>query len=578
MAEHPSQDEAQQEEHNASSAPLPVVTAGPPELAQAEVPLVVEEEERRQAEPSARRQVARGAGLVMLGNLGSSIMGMVRQIVVSALGSSVAGPFLSASVSMQTFYDFVINGAVDKTLIPTFSDYSAPEKRQEMRKLVFTIVNIVTLIMFIVALGYTFIAPYFVDFLVQGYSGPEKLLTLQYSQIIFFSLVGLGPFSVLLAALYALREFGWPAFATAAFHMGIIAGAIVGALLGEQHFGQYGIAIGVLVGAFGEIALLLPGIRRQKFWYMFAWNLRHPALPRVLKLYAPVAASYLILNVGLVIVDQHLASLTPGDGAANYTALQNATRLTQFPIGLVASALAFAVLPLLSVQATAGDNEKFKETLMLGVRLGLLLMIPASVGLILLRQPICDLLYHHGHYTANDAELAATALQNYAYQLPFVAIDQLCMAAFFARKNTLVPVIVGLVTILGYLGVALPFYSTIGMPALAFANTVQNTTHGIIMLILCRVVLGGLHIRRNLPALLKILGAALLMGFVAWLLQALLGHIALFSLETTSGALLTVIVAGGAAAVAYFGCVLLLRVEEVSLVRDAVLAKLGKKK
>jgi putative peptidoglycan lipid II flippase len=526
---------------------------------------------------STRGQVARGASLVMLGNLGSSIMGMVRQIVIAALGKSIAGPFLSASVSMQTFYDFVINGSVDKALIPTFSDYVAPEKRQEFRRLVFTLVNAVTLLMFLIATVYALLAPLFVNFVAQGYTGSEKILTLHYSQIIFFSLVGLGPFSVLLAALYTLREFGWPAFATAAFHIGIIIGVIVGAIIGEQHFGQYGIACGVLLGAIGEILLLLPGIRRQRLGYLFALNLRHPGIPRILKLYAPVALSYFVLNVLLANFDLHLASLTPGDGAANVTALQNATRLLQFPVGLVASALAFSVLPLLSVQASAGQEEQFKETLMAGIRLGLLVMVPAALGLIILRQPICDLIYHHGRYTQQDTVLAATALQNYAYQLPFVAVDQLLMAAFFARKNTLVPVAVGLFTVLGYLAVALPGYQTIGMPALAFANTVQNSSHALILLLIWRLRHGSLHLRSTLPALLKILLAAGAMSIVAWLLLMGLGHLALFAVTDTLGAFLTVAVTGGIAAGVYGACVLLLRVEEVHLLKNAILAKLTRR-
>ncbi|WP_084658284.1 murein biosynthesis integral membrane protein MurJ [Thermogemmatispora onikobensis] len=569
------------------SGPLPLITVGAP-AAEGELPLPVEGvEEKREtasaatAEPTApsspHGQVARGASLVMLGNLGSSIMGMVRQIVIAALGKSVAGPFLAASVSMQTFYDFVINGSVDKALIPTFSDYVAPEKRQEFRELVFTLVNVVTLLMLLIATGYALLAPFFVNFIAQGYTGAEKTLTLHYSQIIFFSLVGLGPFSVLLAALYTLREFGWPAFATAAFHIGIIIGVIVGALVGEQHFGQYGIACGVLLGAAGEILLLLPGIRRQKLGYLFTFQLRHPGIPRILKLYAPVAVSYFVLNVLLANFDLHLASLTPGDGAANVTALQNATRLLQFPIGLVASALAFSILPLLSVQANAGEEEQFKETLMAGIRLGLLVMIPAALGLIILRQPICDLIYRHGRYTQHDTILAATALQNYAYQLPFVAVDQLLMAAFFARKNTIVPVAVGFITILGYLAVALPGYSTIGMPALALANTVQNSSHALILLLIWRVQHGSLHLRTTLPALGKILLAAAVMSLVAWLLQIGLGHLPFFSEATTLGALLTVVIAGGVAAAVYLACILILRVEEIHLLTRAVMAKLGRK-
>src|SRR5436305_14475375 len=128
-------------------------------------------------------------------------------------------------------------------------------------------------------------------------------------------------------------------------------------------------------------------------------------------------------------------------------------------------------------------------------------MIPAAAGLIVLREPIVALLFQHHNYSQQDAARTAIALQNYAYQLPFVALDQLLIAAFYARKNTIIPVTVGFVSILGYLVVALPFSQTIGMPALAFANTVQNSLHAIILLVLLRMAIGSMHVRKMIPAI-----------------------------------------------------------------------------
>jgi putative peptidoglycan lipid II flippase len=376
--------------------------------------------------------------------------------------------------------------------------------------------------------------------------------------------------------LYALKEFGWPAFATVSYHLGIIIGAVVSGLFLGHYLGYLGLAFGVLLGAAGEIALLIPGLHNQRIRYLFVLDLKHPALRHIVKLYIPVALSFLI-SMGLIFLDQRLASKTPGGGAANYTAMRSATTLIQFPVGLVAAALSFAVLPTLSAHVRAGDTERFKETLLLGFRIGLLLMIPAAAGLIVLRTPIVDLLFQHHNYSHQDAARTAIALQNYAYQLPFVAMDQLLIAAFYARKNTIIPVVVGMVSILGYLAVALPFWSTIGMPALAFANTVQNSLHAIILFVLLRMAIGHLRIRGIIPTLLKILLATAAMVAIAWGAQIILGHFKAFSLDRLFGQLLTVAVAGGLAVLVYLGAVLLLRIEEVGLVKGAVMAKLGKK-
>jgi len=571
--------EEQSEPNNPISAVeyLPIVEAGMPDPEQSASLVPIVEETAEKVVPSERRHIVKSATLVMLGNLGSSIMGMVRQIVVAALGSSIAGPFTSAISPAQTFNDLLINGSINGALIPTFNDYAASEKREELRRVVFTIVNLVLIIMSVAAIIFLFIAPWFVATIqVPGYTAQEKVLTTQFARIIFFSLLALGPFAVLQAALFARKEFGWPAVATASYHVGIILGAIVGGLLGARYNGYLGLAIGVIIGAFGEIALLLPGMRNQHIRYMFVLDLKHPALRRILKLYAPVAFSFLV-STFFIFLDQRLASLTPGDGAANYAAMRFATTLIQFPGGLVATALSVAVLPTMAEHVRAGDSERFKGTLLLGLRLGLLLMIPAAAGLIVLRLPIVMLLFQHHKYTFQNSLLTAIALQNYAYQLPFIAIDQLLLSAFYARKNTITPVIVGVVSYAGYLAVALPFWQTIGMPALAFANTVQNSLHPIILLVLLRMAIGPIRIRETIPVLLKILAATAVMVVVAWGAQVLLAHIALFSLSHLLGQVLTVIVAGSLATIVYIGGVLLLRVEEVRLVKGAILAKLGRR-
>src|SRR5258708_29800110 len=125
----------------------------------------------------------------MLGNLGSSVMGMVRQIVVAGLGSSIAGPFNSAISPAQTFNDFLINGSINGALIPTFNDYAAPDKRDELRRIVFTIVNLVFLVMLIPAVIFLFITPRFISYIhVIGFTATKKQLTIQFARIIFFYL------------------------------------------------------------------------------------------------------------------------------------------------------------------------------------------------------------------------------------------------------------------------------------------------------------------------------------------------------------------------------------------------------
>lgn len=536
--------------------------------------------------PGEHREVVRSASLVMLGNLSSSLMGMVRQIMVSSTGAAISGPFFAALSPAQKFNDLLVNGSVQGALIPTFNDYAAPEKQEELRRLIFTLINLILLIMAGASILFFFVAPWVVSHTeARGFTDQEKLLAIHFSQIIFFSLLALGPFAILQASLYARKEFGWPALAPVAYHVGIIIGAAFTTIVGAHFYGEYGLAFGVVLGALGEIALLMPGVRKQRFRYMFVLDLKHPAIRHILRLYAPIAFSFFV-SAAFAIFDASLASLTPCAsfmlnmrpcGDANLSAMQFATTLVQFPVGLVASALGFAVLPTLTTYMREGDIERFKDMLQMGFRLGLLLMIPAAAGLIVFRLPIVSLIFEHGKFTAQNAMLGAMALQNYAFQLPFVAIDQLLISAFYARKNTFAPVAVLVISELAYLAVALPFWQTVGMPALPLANTAQIVCHALVLLVWLRIVIGPMHISKLVPALAKILLATAIMVGIAWGLQAVFAQVSLFSLQTLLGRLLTVVIAGAISAAVYFGLVTLLKVEEVVLLKGAVLAKLGKK-
>jgi len=115
------------------------------------------------------------------------------------------------------------------------------------------------------------------------------------------------------------------------------------------------------------------------------------------------------------------------------------------------------------------------------------------------------------------------------------------------------------------------------MPALAFANTVQNSLHAIILLVLLRMIIGHLRLREIIPTLLKILLATAAMVAIAWIVLMVLGDFRIFSLDRLIGQFLTVAIAGGLAVLTYLGAVLVLRIEEIALVKDAVMAKFGRK-
>jgi putative peptidoglycan lipid II flippase len=198
--------------------------------------------------------------------------------------------------------------------------------------------------------------------------------------------------------------------------------------------------------------------------------------------------------------------------------MQYATTIIQFPLGLVAAAIALAILPTLSRLAAATTNaaarlQDFMNTLALGLRLVLILIIPATVALFMLAEPIVALIFEHGGFTRYDTQQTTLALRLYLIGLSFAAVDQPLVFAFYARQNTLTPALVGLLGVGFYLAAALlpTLFRPMQMTDLVLANSIQLTGHALVMIWLINRV-ASLRGRGLGPTTLKALTASLVMG------------------------------------------------------------------
>jgi putative peptidoglycan lipid II flippase len=546
------------------------------------------------------RQVVRSAAVITLGTLLGSVLGFVRLITINLLFyGGASGAFTTALRPVQQISDLVIGGSVSGALIPTFVDYSQEQRSDELRKVYNTVATLVTILMVLACVGVILAAPYFVPFETQRFAPADQQLTVRLVQIASVSLLGLGLYAVGSALLYALKQVVFPAFATSLYHLSIIAcGSLVllwalfqaglpfdaalqpGAdnqlIEVARAQGAYGLAVGAALGAAAEFLLLLIPLRRILHVWRPALHLRHPAVRQIMRLYGPLLFG-LFITLIMQNIDVTLMGLTPGGAAQNATSFANAIPLIQFPLGLVAAALSFSILPVLVVAANKDDLIAFKRTLTLGFRLGTVLLLPAAVGLFLLAKPIMTLLFQHGACDSGCTDRNVLAIQNLSLQLPIGAFNLLLIAAFYARKNTLTPALLLLVSMVCYLSVAVPFAPTIGLPALAFANSLTLITYTVLMYITLTLTIGALNIRQQLDNLWRLALAAAGMAVVIWVLLLYLATLdtPYFSEKIAIGRLLIVVVVGLAGSATYVLLAALLRVHEVKMAGRMLLARVG---
>jgi len=460
------------------------------------------------------RGIAAAAGLITLGNAASRLLGLVREQVIAGLfGREVAASMFKTAATVPTMvYDLVIGGAVSAALIPVFAEYTSradEEGRAELGRVVGTIAALALLVLSAVTAVLILLAPSVAWALGVVHAPGAQDQTILLVRIALPSVIFLGLSSIVTALLYARQEFAFPAFAVAFYNAGII----LGALLLAPVLGVTSLVLGVLLGAICQLALQLVGLRRARI--RLAVDLRHPAVRRILKLYAPVALGLVVSQVG-VIVDRNLAWRTGEDSVA---VMSYATTLIQLPLGLVATATSFAVLPRLSRHAAEADGlDAYKQTLALGLRMALLAIVPATVVLVLLQAPLVQLLFERGAFDAQATRITATAVLFYAPQLPFVAVDQLLIFAFYARKNTLTPALVGLAGVGIYLvgGLLLIGPGGLGLRGLVLANTLQNSLHAVLLFGLLWRAAGSLAGYAVGRAATKAVVAAVPMGLAGW--------------------------------------------------------------
>ncbi len=425
-----------------------------------------------------------GALLLLIGNLLSRLLGLAREQVIAGFfgETAVTSAFSTASTVPTIFYDLVVGGAVSAALVPVLSGYVEADDREELGTVVSTLLvgGSVFLIGLVAVLA--MLAAPLAQVLGTSVDPEIYAITVSWVRLVVPALFFLGVAGIVGAVCYASQRVVFPAFSIALFNGGLVATVV----LLHRPLGGTSLIVGVLVGAVLQLVAVSPGLAGVPLRLTFQPG--HPAVARILRLYAPVAAGLVISELG-VGLDRNLAWQT---GANSVAIMRFATQLVQLPLGLVATATSLAALPVL---ARLGDDpEQFRRTLAAALRIALLAILPAAAFLLVFRDPVVRLLFQRGAFGASETATTAGAFLLYAPQLPFVAVDQLLVYAFYARKNTLTPMLVGVAGVAIYLISALTLIGPLrlGVGGLILANTLQNSLHAVILLYLLAHQIGPL--------------------------------------------------------------------------------------
>jgi len=472
---------------------------------------------------NASRQIARAAGTVMFALALSMLIGLFRRVLMAdAFGTSLEiEAFAAANRVSETLFNLVAGGALASAFIPTYTTLLTKNEISGAWKLASAVGNLITIVVIVASIIAAIFAPAIVRyFLAPGFGdNPYKeqltisLLRLMLPSAVIFSVSGL-----IMGILNSHQKFFIPALAPSMYSVGMI----MGILFLAPRSGIYGLAWGVLLGSALHLAIQIPTLIRLGGRYVASLGLDFPPVRETFRLMIPRLIGVGIVQINFW-VNVWLASFMV-EGSVN--GLNFAFAIMLMPQSIIAQSIAIAAMPTFSAQVAKNQIGEMRKSLVDSLRWVLLFTIPATIGLVVFRTELVEIIYERGEFTQFSTILVAWALLWYGLGLVPHSVVEIVSRAFYSLHDTKTPVAVGIAAMTLNVIFSLIFvklFEVLGLlqlGGLAAANSLATGLEMILLLIIMRGRLRGLE-GKSISIILAQSGVASLVMFIAlqgWIL------------------------------------------------------------
>ena len=538
--------------------------------------------------------------------MGSRILGLVREQVFAAFfGTGLASAAFNVAFRIPNLLrDLFAEGALSAAFVTTFTQTLNLKGEKEAWRLANLVNNGLIVVLSVLTLIGLLAAPQIVSALVGTNDLPGNAaeraqmiaLAIKMTRILLPFLMMVSLAAVAMGVLNTKGYYAVPASASTMFNVGSIVGGlacayfyapayithIASALWHQQPVQRdqvgavnaiIGMAVGTLIGGVLQWLIQVPSLRSVGYRWRWQVSFSDPGLRQVMRLMAPAIIGAAALQVNLVINTNFATSL--GNEPVNW--LQFAFRLIYLPIGIFGVAISTATLPITARAAALADLTEFRVALGKALRLTFVLTIPSAVGLVVLSRPIIALIYERGKFTAYDTEQTAQALSYYALGLVAYSAIRVLTPSFYALKETRVPMLASLVSIITNFIVGWSSVKVFGFGhrGLALSVAMVAVVNSLLLFIFMYRRVGALDGAHLWLTFAKVLAASLVMGALCWLVSwqcarwfgetRFLAHAATVTLSMSVGV------------IAFYLAARLLQVNELRTLTNILTRKLGRR-
>jgi putative peptidoglycan lipid II flippase len=505
----------------------------------------------------------------------SRIAGLIREIVAASY-FGVTGPMSAFTIAFQLpnlVRMLFADAALQAAFVPVFTEQLEAGKRASAFRLASTLIFLITVVLGLITALFILLAPVLVPLVSPGFDSATEDLAVSLAQLLFPILILLGISGVVVGVLNSYNRFGVFAIAPLFWNLAIIAVLVGLAPAFPEGDEIYAYAIGVLVGTVLQLAMVSWDLRNTPFSLQRVFDWRSPLVKRVLLLMLPVTISLGLINFNLTI-NGLFGTLVEGtivapDGSVQPlgsfapAAIDKAFRIYMLPQGMFSVAVATVIFPTLARYAARREFGQLRATMANGMRMIMLVLMPAAAAILVLSEPMTELVYQRGEFDASQTELVSTALFWFAFALPFNGLFLLMTRTFFSLQQPWLPTGIAVINlVLTALG-ALLLYKPYGIGGIVAATAIATGASVIVQGLILSRELGGLELRSLIESVIRIALGSAALAAVSWavwsLLDRALGGGVGAQIAAVGGALL-------AGAVAYLAVVLALRVPEAAQV------------
>lgn len=512
-------------------------------------------------------KVAKSALGLMIVTILSKVIGFLREtILVSVHGASATADAFITALNIPIVLFTIIGTALATTFIPLYFQVESEKGKEEALKFANNIFNIVIIISIILSvLGFIFAEP-LTKIFAMDFSGETLKIATNFTKVMVWGMIFIGLSNIMTAWLQINSNFTIPGMIGFPYNIFVISGIVLSANGNLKILG-----ILSLIGMSSQFLFQFPFACKKGYKYKLHINLKDVYLKRMLILIAPVCIGVSVNQLNIVI-DRTVAS-TLGDGMI--TILNSANKLNYFVMGIFISTISAIVYPMLSKLYNSDDKESLSKTIQRSINSVGIIMIPISVGAILLSEPIVRIIFERGKFTPEDTIMTATALSCYAVGIWSFGLRDILNQIFYSMKDTKTPMKNGIASVLLNIILILVLKKPLGYKGLALATSISS--------IICTVLLFNSLKKKNeyfgqdkiIKTFAKLAVAVIIMGICTKLSYELLVSICP---TNTMGDIISTMSSVLIGAIVYGCTIVIMKIEEVDMIIDMIKAKFNKSK